>query len=82
MSDLKHAPLDAEADALYQRLCNEAAAAGLLVMSYSGVAIITTPATQRSNGEREIVLRVSELTEHPDNPQPRQDAEQGNLFNA
>jgi hypothetical protein len=78
----RHTPIDSEADAIYQRLCNEAAAAGLLAMAYAGVAILSTPAAQRSNGERATILRASELTEHPDNPQPRQDAEQGDLFHA
>ena len=64
------APLDRDADAIYSRLVAEAAAAGLVVYAYGGVAVLNTPAEQRTTGDRARTLQMASLAEHPDNPRP------------
>lgn len=57
------APTDAEAEAVYERVVSLAAAAGLVVQAYGGVATLATPTEQRRAGLRERTLAAVRLEE-------------------
>lgn len=62
------APSDAEAERVYDDVMRRAAAAGLVVHSYGGVATLAVPCEQRKAGVRDQVLEAIERSDTPPAP--------------
>jgi hypothetical protein len=64
------APSDEEADEVYARIMNEAAAYALVISAGGGVACIATPRAQRMAGVRNQVLRMGLFELEPGEEEP------------